>query len=913
MEPSSESSGKPKSGIGSTSATPNVPSGSKSGGSSSAGNGTEKNSLAAVLSKLQQIKTQGSLNPVSSSGPNVLVDTDSGLNAVDLASNPPSQKISTSTDKSLYRFTFATASSEFSLFANVPHSMNPVLLPDAPIKSTVASSNKKDKPAAICRVCRLSFQRIEERDKHLARKSVRITCGCCETCQNGSAVFYNKCTFYLHFIQDKIKSSTLQPVDLSKCTLSALEPSDYPIVTQEWYHALAKGAQKTEDLIREKIKQILDANSIWTETLPRDFCPVCEAKVSNVEEHLQSFVPLEEQNCGLCSKTSLINSCAFTAHQSLHVNPLSRICPECGLYSESSEAFNKHLKKCHHFNKISGFRCIQCQLNFTKISLMVDHVAKKHSEFFYKCSKCTLAFKSETSAISHYANSHNTKVTSEFVQSLHHLYKCLICSELTMSEDKIKEHVAAQHVNLSRVRRFFYFRCPACSKVFESKSELITHMANSDDEVHKTWKDHDSVCDVCHKTFPRHIDMIAHREVNHCEVLSTYCPAVPIQHDKEPKTDWSNSSSVNIKEENSSRALNLSGGSDSQRLLVCPHPNCSNTGVQFLNAFQLEIHTSVNHSARHCQFCSATYHGSSSFEKHLLIDHGKGNVTDAFECIFCQSKFDNSVTRNHHVTLFHGWGQHIGGGMSGGSSNGSCGMSSGSMSNMVSKLECKVCSVSFNSSSACRDHFALVHPSGFNFVCVNCPVSVRSAVSDPPVSTENSTELSNFLTFDNAADFKKHQLNEHDFAYPKPAKMGRIHLSNTDVKQEFRCFKGDYTCFDRADFTWHIQKHFDKTQPWQCAECGFSMVQEAGLKSHLVTQHNIADYEEYKKTIMKKPSESDVPVASKGKDKNDSEKAQAKNVPSANDLSQANPLVCSICFMHFKDFSQYATHRDSEH
>ena len=912
MEISGDNAGKQKNGNGSTLAGPSTPSGSKSNNPSSSSNGTEKNSLAAVLSKLQQIKTQGSLNAVSSSGPNVLVDTDSGLNAVDLASNPPSQKISTSTDKSLYRFTFATPCSEFSLFANVPHSMNPVLLPDAPIKGSLAS-NKKDKPGAVCRVCRLGFQRIEERDKHLARKSVRITCGCCETCQNSSAVFYNKCAFYLHLIQEKIKSSTLQPVDLSKCVVNSLEPSDYPIITQEWYHALAKGAQKTEDLIREKIKQILDANNIWSETLPRDFCPVCEAKVSSVEEHLQTFVPLEEQNCGLCSKTSLINSCAFTAHQSLHVNPLSRVCPECGIYSESSDVFNRHLKKCHHFNKISGFRCIQCQLNFTKISLMVDHVAKKHSEFFYKCSKCTLAFKSETSAISHYANSHNQKVSSEFVQNLHHLYKCLICNELTMSEDKIKEHVSAQHVNLSRVRRFFYFRCPACSKVFESKSELITHITNAEDEVHKNWKSHDAVCDVCHKTFPRHIDMIAHREVNHSETLSKYCPAVPIQHDKGPKTgNASASNTVNVKEESPSSALNIAGGSDSQRLLVCPHPNCSNSGVQFLYAFQLEIHTAVHHSARVCQFCSATYHGSSSFEKHLLIDHGKGNVTDAFECIFCQSKFDNSVTRNHHVTLFHGWGQHIGGSMSGGSANGSCGIGTGSMSNIVSKLECKVCSVSFNFSSACRDHFALVHPSGFNFVCVNCPVSARSsAVSDPSVSADSSNEQSNFLTFDNVAEFKKHQLTEHDFAYPKPAKMGRIHLSNNDEKKEFHCFKGDYTCFDRSDFTWHIQKHFDKSQPWQCAECGFSMIQEAGLKSHLVTQHNISNYEQYKNAIMRRVSEPETPSAPRNKD--ESEKTQTKNAPTANSLSQANPLICAVCFMHFKDFSQYVMHRDSEH
>ncbi|XP_075260399.1 zinc finger protein 532-like [Convolutriloba macropyga] len=849
------------------------------GGSENSSNGkqaassNERNSLAAVLSKLQQIKTQGSLNVSGNVTTGYSGDNETALGTLTLPVLPPSQKISSANDKAVYKLTFAGPGAEFGFFISLPNCFNPTLLPDATITPGSVSNNRS---SIVCRVCRIGFNRIEEREKHLSRKSIRITCTCSDKCVKNEAKFFNKCTFYLHLMNENLKTSTSQPFDLSKIKISKLEPEDYPMVSQEWFHALEKGAPSTESLIREKIKRIMEANKIWTENLPVDFCPVCEAKVSSVADHLQAFVPLEEQNCSLCSKTSLINPCAFSAHQSLHMSPAFRSCPECGLYVERIEDFNKHLKQCHHFNKISGFRCINCQLNFTKISVMVDHVAKKHSEFFFKCSECTLAFKSEPSVISHYASAHSTQVNSEFVKELQQLYKCLICEELTIGESAIKEHVSANHVNLSRVRRFFYFRCPSCSKVYESKAELVTHLASTNDAGHSAWKSNEAICDVCHETFPKYVDMVAHREVNHRQAIDKFTPVVPMQHD-------------NLMD-SSIEAQNSSG--NGMRVLVCPHPSCSGSGNQFLYSFQLELHTAVNHAPRHCQFCESNFHGSSAFEKHLLIDHGKGNVVDAFECIFCQSKFDNSVTRNHHVTLFHGWGQNVGGGVSTSSASNSASLSS---NNAINKLECKVCNLSFDKFSMCQDHFAVVHPSGFNFVCVNCPV---------PSDAESLTgglNSSNYITFDSLTEFKEHQLKTHKFDLPKPAKIGRFVTTGDDKLLQtsalFSCIKGDFSTSDRAEFIWHIQQHVDKNQPWQCGECGFNMAQEAGLKSHLATQHNIKNYDEYKSAVMKKVSS-----------QNGSEKSSSK--PS---LTAANPLVCAVCFRKFDQFVDYKSHRDSAH
>jgi len=711
----------------------------------------------------------------------------------------------------------------------------------------------------------------------LNRKSIRIVYSNPENPEPTQAIYYNKCAFYLQLMNEKLKTSTSQPFDLAKVSVSKLEPEDYPIVSQEWFHALEKGAPSTEALIREKIKRIMESNQISSQTMPKDVCPACDAKVPNLADHLLKFVQLEDQNCSLCTKTSLVNTCAHSTHQSLHLNPAFRVCPECAIHIDKAEDFNKHLKECLHFNKISGFRCVSCQLNFTKLSVMVEHVVKKHTESYLQCSKCTLAFKNEHSLLNHYANVHSMQVDEEHIKSLKHLFKCLICNELVIGEDAIKSHINSIHVNLAQVRRFFYFRCPPCSKVYESKAELLQHLSSTVDEIHTKWKTNEAICDVCHETFPKYVEMIAHREANHRAAIDKFVPTVPILIHKPSKTAVKRNSDGNVTNE------------PGIRMMVCSHPNCAGSGNQFLYSFQLELHTSVNHAPRHCQFCDSIFHGSSAFEKHLLIDHGKGNVIDAFECVFCQSKFDNSVTRNHHVTLFHGWGQSVGGVSSSQSANSAI----QSNNNSINKLECKVCNLTFEKFATCQDHFAVVHPSGFNFVCVNCPL---------PCDTElviGAPKPSKFKTFDSLTEFKDHQIKHHKFDLPKPAKFARCEPNAEKLPDGglFACIRGDFVTDDRGEFAWHIEQHADKKQPWQCCECGFNMAQEAGLRSHLATQHNITNYDEYKVSFMKK-----VSMQSSG-----------EKVLKTSSLTSANPLVCDVCFRKFDQFVDYKSHRDAAH
>ena len=213
-------------------------SGASPGGKQSGSNLTEKNSLAAVLSKLQQIKTQGSLSsPSTSKG---YKDNENAPGAIPLPGHPVSQKISSSPDKSLYKLTFAGSSTDVGLYVNIPNSYNPTLLPDAPI-SAIADSNDR----LICRICRMGFSRTEEREKHLGRKSIKISCGCSDTCAKKETVY----SFYLHLMSEKVKSSISHPLELSKAKVGKLETEDYPIVSQEWFHALEKGAPSTESLI----------------------------------------------------------------------------------------------------------------------------------------------------------------------------------------------------------------------------------------------------------------------------------------------------------------------------------------------------------------------------------------------------------------------------------------------------------------------------------------------------------------------------------------------------------------------------------------------------------------------------------------------------------------------------------------
>ena len=71
---------------------------------------------------------------------------------------------------------------------------------------------------------------------------------------------------------------------------------------------------------------------------------------------------------------------------------------------------------------------------------------------------------------------------------------CIIVRRIDYWESAIKEHVSANHVNLSRVRRFFHFGCPSCSEVYESKAELVTHLASANNAGHSAWKINEAIC-----------------------------------------------------------------------------------------------------------------------------------------------------------------------------------------------------------------------------------------------------------------------------------------------------------------------------------------------------------------------------------------------------------------------------------
>ena len=82
--------------------------------------------------------------------------------------------------------------------------------------------------------------------------------------------------------------------------------------------------------------------------------------------------------------------------------------------------------------------------------------------------------------------------------------------------------------------------------------------------------------------------MVAHRLANHEEGLQKFTPALPMQHDTFLGMSDKNSSGSRGSEQQSS------GGG--LQILICPHPNCSTSGNQYLHAFQLELHTAVNHT-----------------------------------------------------------------------------------------------------------------------------------------------------------------------------------------------------------------------------------------------------------------------------------------------------------------------------
>lgn len=252
---------------------------------------------------------------------------------------------------------------------------------------------------------------------------------------------------------------------------------------------------------------------------------------------------------------------------------------------------------------LNGAEKTECSMCNEVVSHIYTHVARKHSDFDFKCPSCSYAAGSLALLKDHY-RVHGPKDAE--------LKQCDVCQREVLN---LKAHIRYAHTDKKKSS----FHCSICKKSFGVKSRLNRHM-NS----HLGMKDK---CPICNKELsaqhiPEHMKQVHQKEKRHC------CPEcgkgffAKRDVEKHLKTHEGYKSVCNLCGKSVSSIENhmtiFHSGID--RRVVCPQ-----CGLKFVNLKEhiREVHEKIKNFS--CPECDFTCYKRDVINTHLLA-HSKGTI-----------------------------------------------------------------------------------------------------------------------------------------------------------------------------------------------------------------------------------------------------------------------------------------------
>jgi len=252
---------------------------------------------------------------------------------------------------------------------------------------------------------------------------------------------------------------------------------------------------------------------------------------------------------------------------------------------------------------VKGVEKTECSMCSEVVSHIYTHVARKHSDFDFKCPSCRYAAGSLALLKDHY-RVHGPKDAE--------LKQCAVCLREVLN---LKAHIRYAHTDNKKLS----FHCSICKKSFGVKSRLNRHM-NS----HLGMKNN---CPICNKELSaqhmsEHMKQVHEKEKRHC------CPEcgkgffAKRDVEKHLKTHEGYKSVCNLCGKSVSSIENhmriFHSGVD--RRVVCPQ-----CGVKFVNLKEhiREVHEKIKNFS--CPECDFTCYKRDVINTHILA-HSKGTI-----------------------------------------------------------------------------------------------------------------------------------------------------------------------------------------------------------------------------------------------------------------------------------------------
>lgn len=275
-------------------------------------------------------------------------------------------------------------------------------------------------------------------------------------------------------------------------------------------------------------------------------------------------------------------------------------CSLCQTQMISQENLSQHLILTHHANK--PFKCSKCEIRFSKVQILQDHVNFIHKNQQFKCTYCGTVFQKQSSLTQHYKKHEGASI-----------FKCLICDIPYTDLRSLKRHERVHATNGKP------HKCNICSQQFVQSCDKIKHL-----RTHTDSRPYE--CEICHKRF-NHVTSWKRHKAVHTNIRDFVC-----QHCGKGFQHRSNLI-VHLRSHTGERPF-----------------QCKECSKTFLTSGHFSDHMKIHLGVKNykCDICTKEFLHQSSFLKHKKAVH---LGIKPFKCKICQREFTQRGHFREHLLI----------------------------------------------------------------------------------------------------------------------------------------------------------------------------------------------------------------------------------------------------------------------
>ncbi|KAL2715121.1 zinc finger protein 470-like [Vespula squamosa] len=132
--------------------------------------------------------------------------------------------------------------------------------------------------------------------------------------------------------------------------------------------------------------------------------------------------------------------------------------------------------------RLQYLQCVQCEIVFTDIKCLINHMNAQHSAGMHYCSHCKLAYNGSSKAFEEHLTTHYN--TTYAVSKHMRVENQIVLMEESKTESNDSEVQKEKEMNIDvSCNEQLLFTCHLCSKSYKKKSELKKHVILHDDII----------------------------------------------------------------------------------------------------------------------------------------------------------------------------------------------------------------------------------------------------------------------------------------------------------------------------------------------------------------------------------------------------------------------------------------------